>query len=49
MRVVYDKAVVHETFSFRARVLQRAIRITFKPLLRYTPLTDRSLAAIRSF
>mgnify|MGYP001545294249 FL=1 len=48
MRVVYDKAVVHETFSLRARVLQRAIRITFKPLLRYTPLTDRSLAAIRS-
>jgi acetyl esterase/lipase len=48
MRVVYDKAVVHETFSFRARVLQRALRITFKPLLRYTPLTDRSLAAIRS-
>jgi acetyl esterase/lipase len=49
MRVVYDKTVVHETFSLRARVLQRAIRITFKPLLRYTPLTDRSLAAIRSF
>ncbi len=48
MRVVYDKAIVHETFSFRARVLQRALRITFKPLLHYTPLTDRSFAAIRS-
>lgn len=48
MRVVYDKAVVHESYSFRARVLQRAARIVFKPLLRFTPLNDRSLATIRA-
>lgn len=48
MRVVYDKAVVHETYSFRARVVQRAARMLFKPLLRLTPLNDRSLATIRA-
>lgn len=48
MRVVYDKAVVHETYSFRARVLQRTMRIVFKPLLRYTPINERSFAAIRA-
>ncbi|MFC5676532.1 alpha/beta hydrolase [Aeromicrobium endophyticum] len=48
MRVVYDEAVVHETFSLKARVLQRSMRIVFKPLLRYTPINDRSLAAIRA-
>lgn len=48
MRVVYDKAVVHETFSFRARVVQRTARLVFKPLMRYAPLNDRSLTAIRA-
>jgi acetyl esterase/lipase len=48
MRVVYDQAVVHETFSLKARLLQRTMRIVFKPLLRYTPINDRSLAAIRA-
>lgn len=48
MRVVYDKAVVHESYSFKARVLQRTIRIVFKPLLRYTPINERSFAAIRA-
>jgi acetyl esterase/lipase len=48
MRVVYDKAVVHESYSFRARVLQRAARLVFKPMLRLTPLNDRSLATIRA-
>jgi len=47
MRVVYEKAVVHEAVSFRARVLQRTARLVFKPLLRFTPLSDRSLASIR--
>ncbi len=48
MKVVYDEAVVHESFSLRARVLQRTMRIVFKPLLQYTPINDRSLAAIRA-
>ena len=48
MRVVYDKAVVHESYSFKARVLQRAVRIVFKPLLRFTPINERSFAAIRA-
>jgi acetyl esterase/lipase len=48
MRVVYDKAIVHESFSLKARVLQRSMRIVFKPLLRYTPINDRSLATMRA-
>ncbi len=48
MRVVYDKAVVHESYSVRARLLQRAARLVFKPLMHLTPLNDRSLATIRA-
>ena len=48
MRVVYDKAVVHESYSVRARVLQRTIRIVFKPVLRFTPISERTFAAIRA-
>ncbi len=48
MRVVYEKAVVHETYSLKSRVLGRAARLVFKPLLRLTPLNDRSLATLRS-
>ncbi|MCW2840203.1 MAG: lipase [Aeromicrobium sp.] len=47
MRVVYDKAVVHETCSFRSRALQRTLRIVFKPLLRLTPINERSFAVIQ--
>jgi monoterpene epsilon-lactone hydrolase len=47
MRVVYDKAVVHETYSLKSRVLQRTARIVFKPLLRLTPINERSFAVIQ--
>ena len=48
MRVVYDKAVVHESYSFKARVLQRTIRMVFKPVLRFTPISERTFAAVRA-
>jgi monoterpene epsilon-lactone hydrolase len=48
MRTVYEKAVVHETYSFRSRVLQRTIRIVFKPVLRFTPINERTFTAIRA-
>ncbi|MEV7397842.1 alpha/beta hydrolase [Aeromicrobium sp. NPDC092404] len=48
MRVVFDKAVVHESYSFRARVLQRTIRMVFKPVLRFTPISERTFATIRT-
>ena len=48
MRVVYDKAVVHESYSLRARVLQRTIRMVFKPVLRFTPISERTFAAVRA-
>lgn len=49
MRVVFESAIVHETFSFKARVLQRAARIFIQPVLRFVPISDRSLATIRTF
>ncbi|MET0931483.1 MAG: alpha/beta hydrolase [Aeromicrobium sp.] len=49
MRVVYEKAVVHETYSIRSRVLQRTLRIVFKPVLRLTPINERSFAVIQRF
>src|SRR3954469_1989244 len=48
MRTVYEKAVVHETYSFRSRVLQRTIRMLFKPVLRFTPINERTFSAIRT-
>ena len=48
MRVVYENAIVHEKFSLRARVIQRGARMFFKPLMYWTPLSDRSIRAIRA-
>jgi monoterpene epsilon-lactone hydrolase len=47
MRTVYDKAVVHESFSLRARVLQRTVRLVFQPVLRLTPINDRMFLRIQ--
>lgn len=48
MRVVHDQAVVHEKYSLRARVVQRAARLVFKPVLQYMPLNDHTLRTMRS-
>ena len=47
MRVVFEQAVVHETYSFRARVLQRGARLVLKPLMAWMPLNDRTLRTLR--
>ena len=47
MRVVFEKAVVHETFSLRARLLQRGARLVLKPLMAWVPFNDRTLRALR--
>ena len=47
MRVVYDQAIVHETSSLKARVLQRVVRVLFQPILRLTPVSERSIATIQ--
>jgi triacylglycerol lipase len=47
MRVVFEQAVVHEQYSFRARVLQRGARLVLKPLLAWVPLTDRTVRTLR--
>ncbi|MGA8987257.1 alpha/beta hydrolase fold domain-containing protein [Aeromicrobium sp.] len=48
MKVVYEHAVVHESYSLKSRVLQRAMRIVFKPVMRYTPINERSIAAVQT-
>jgi triacylglycerol lipase len=48
MRVVFDQAVVHEKFSFRARVLQRGARLVLKPLMQWVPINDRTLRTLRA-
>ncbi len=47
MRVVFEKAVVHEKYSLRARLLQRGARLFVKPLMAWMPLNDRTLATLR--
>jgi len=47
MRVVYEDVIVHETVSLQARVLQRLSRLVFKPLLRVTPLSERTIVRLR--
>ncbi|MCL3817026.1 alpha/beta hydrolase [Aeromicrobium wangtongii] len=47
MRVAYEQAVVHEAFSFKARVLQRTTRIVFKPILMWTPINERAFLTIQ--
>src|SRR5687768_11079807 len=47
MRVVFEKAVVHEKYSLRARVLQRGARLVLKPLMAWVPFNDRTLRALR--
>ena len=48
MRVVYTDAVVHETYTLKARVLQRTARLVFKPLLALAPINDRTIATLRT-
>lgn len=48
MQVVYEHAVVHETYSIKSRVLGRTTRLLFKPLLHAAPLNDRTLMTLRS-
>ncbi len=47
MRVVYESAEVHESASWRARFLQRWIRLVVQPLLRIMPVNDRTLGWMR--
>lgn len=47
MKVVYDSAVVHESVSWRSRLLQRGVRLVLKPMLRLTPISDRTLGWMR--
>src|SRR5437870_5521113 len=47
MRVVFERAIVHEKYSIRARVLQRGARLVLKPLMAWVPLNDRTVRALR--
>lgn len=47
MQVVYDQAIVHESRSRKSRVVQRAVRLVFKPLLLLAPVNDHTLGLLR--
>lgn len=46
--VLYEGAVVHAAHSWRARVLQRALRASLKPVMTHGPLTDFTIRVTRS-
>ncbi|MBC7596602.1 MAG: alpha/beta hydrolase [Kineosporiaceae bacterium] len=48
MRGVYQQAVLHDTYSIRARVVQRAVRLFMQPVLRYAPITPATIRAVRA-
>ncbi|WP_375001580.1 alpha/beta hydrolase [Aeromicrobium sp. CTD01-1L150] len=47
-RVAHEDVVIHEESSLRAKALGRAARVVLKPVLRFAPLNDRTLATLRS-
>lgn len=48
MRGVYQDAVFHDTYSFRARLVQRAARLFMQPVMRFAPVTPRTIRALRA-
>lgn len=48
MPVAYAGAVVHASRSWRARVLQRVVRIGLKPLITHGPLNELTIRATRT-
>lgn len=48
MASAYDRAIMHETVSVRARMIQRAARLMIQPVLRYVPITGTTIKATRS-
>jgi len=47
MRGVYEQAIMHDTYSVRARLVQRAARLFIQPVLRYAPINGRTIKAAR--
>lgn len=47
MRVAYESAVVHDTSSWKSRLVQRGARLLVKPMLRVVPFTDRTIEVIQ--
>lgn len=48
MHSAYDRAIMHDTVSVRARMIQRAARLMIQPVLRYAPITGTTIRATRS-
>ncbi|MEO6470870.1 MAG: alpha/beta hydrolase [Aeromicrobium sp.] len=49
MEGAYQRAVLHDTFSLRARLLQRAARLVAQPVLRFAPINGTTIKTARSF
>lgn len=47
MASAYDRAILHETYSHRARIISRSARLVLQPMLRVVPLTNSSIRVIR--
>ena len=48
MRGVYQQAILHDTHSVRARIVQRAARLLIQPVLRFAPLNATTIKAARA-
>ncbi len=47
MTSAYDRAILHETYSRRARIISRSARLLLQPVMRVIPITNPSIRAIR--
>ncbi len=48
MTSAYDRAIMHDTVSARARLVQRAARLMIQPVLRFAPINGTTIRATRS-
>ena len=48
MRGVYQQAVLHDTYSIEARLVQRAAQLFMQPVLRFASLTPTTIRAVRA-
>lgn len=47
MQGVYEKAILHDTYSIRARLVQRAARLFIQPVLRFAPINGITIRTAR--
>lgn len=48
MQGVYERAVLHDTYSVRARLVQRTARLFIQPVLRFAPINGKTIRTARA-